>query len=168
MGAGCWLTREAPASKRWHVRYSFTSNATHNSLRLNHIQAGEGHGAAGFKSTSRLSRSCLAAAPGETPGLKRRYLMPTQQTVRYWTVCWKWGFIPYPCRKTRTEWCYQFRWLIEYRYSFFCYLIGCENGIRYCWYAFCFNVFGKATFFDIRKCFKNKRSTCGDCGDVPK
>lgn len=89
--------------------------------------------------------------------------MPTEETVSYWTVCWKWGVIPYPCKKYRKEWCYQFEWLKEYKWGLFCYLEGCENGIKYCWYAFCINVFGTETYYNIKKCFKNKRSTCGRC-----
>jgi hypothetical protein len=29
--------------------------------------------------------------------------MPEQRQIgeKYWGVCWKWGFIPIPCRKTR-------------------------------------------------------------------
>ncbi len=29
--------------------------------------------------------------------------MPEQRQIRekYWGVCWKWGFIPFPCRKSR-------------------------------------------------------------------
>ena len=27
------------------------------------------------------------------------------QNVTVWRVCWKWGFIPYPCRKTVTKFC---------------------------------------------------------------
>ena len=89
--------------------------------------------------------------------------MPTEETVSYWTVCWLWGFIPYPCKKYRTEWCYTFKKLEEYRYVFFCYLTGCEAGIKYCWYDFCFLLVGKRTYTNIRKCYKNQRPSCGEC-----
>lgn len=31
-------------------------------------------------------------------------------TETYWSTCWKWGFIPYPCKKSRT--------VTKYRYDF--------------------------------------------------
>lgn len=32
------------------------------------------------------------------------------QEVRVWAVCWKWGFIPYPCRKIVTKYCCTGNW----------------------------------------------------------
>ena len=93
--------------------------------------------------------------------------MPEQITTTesYWTVCWKWIF-PYPCKKVRTvtKWCYNFRWVREYRWGFFCYLEGCENGVRYTWYAFCFNLFGTETYYNIYMCFNNQKQRNGSCG----
>ena len=88
--------------------------------------------------------------------------MPTQQTISYWSWCW-WGFIPYPCQKTTQGWCYQFQWLTETGYGVFSSLEGCENGVKYCWYAFSFLVFGSTTYQNIQKCFKTQRSSCGKC-----
>jgi hypothetical protein len=82
----------------------------------------------------------------------------------YWTVCWKWIF-PYPCKKYRTvtRWCCTFDWLKETRWGFFCTLEGCAGGVRYNWTAFCFNLFGTAWFYNIRKCFSSEKSPSGRC-----
>lgn len=94
--------------------------------------------------------------------------MPSQVTITesYWSVCWKWK-IPYPCKKYRTvtKWCYNFRWIKEYRWGFFCYLEGCENGVLYDWYAFCLNIFGSQTFYNIEKCFGKERDVKGECSN---
>lgn len=83
----------------------------------------------------------------------------------YWTVCWKWGFIPYPCKKYRVvrRWCCNFTWIKEIRLGFFCILEGCAGGRRYKWTAFCFNLFGTAWFHNIRKCFNSEKSPAGEC-----
>ncbi len=67
-------------------------------------------------------------------------------TVRYWGVCWKWGFIPYPCRKTKTE--------VKYRYDFLPWRTrfswspfrrsyeGCCNGTLFGWSYWTWSPFG--------------------------
>lgn len=95
--------------------------------------------------------------------------MPCEQrtwTETYWSYCWKW-YIPtgYPCRKHRTvtRWCCDFEWIKETRWGFYCTLEGCADGQRYTWGAFCYNVFGTAWFFNIRKCFNRALTPRGSC-----
>lgn len=89
----------------------------------------------------------------------------TEIVEQYWSVCWAW-IIPYPCRKSRTvrRWCCDFAWIKESRWGFFCTLEGCAGGQRYTWSAFCFNLFGTVTFYNIRKCFTSQRTPAGSCG----
>jgi hypothetical protein len=45
-----------------------------------------------------------SSAPRTVSTSRREVLhMPEQRQIgeKYWGVCWKWGFIPFPCRKTR-------------------------------------------------------------------
>ncbi len=92
--------------------------------------------------------------------------MPQRMTITesYWGVCKKWG-IPYPCRKTRrvTKWRYVFSRLKEYRWGVFCYLVGCENGKKYSWYAPCLNVFGTAEFYNKEMYFDDEKKSSGTC-----
>ncbi len=88
--------------------------------------------------------------------------MVTHETVSYWTVCWKWIF-PYPCKKYRDEWCYNFKRVKEYRWLFFCYNNGCMDGEKYTWYSPCVNVFGTETFYNIKLCFKKRKTPSGTC-----
>ena len=88
--------------------------------------------------------------------------MPTQQTVTYWTICWKWGVIPYPCKKTRTEWCYTFDKVHVYHWGFYCQYDACENGVRYKWSGGCLG-FGSSWVYNVTRCFKNKLSEAGRC-----
>lgn len=89
--------------------------------------------------------------------------MPTRQDVRYWGVCWKWGFLPYPCRKHREEWCYEFEWVREHRILFVSRIEGCEKGVKYCGTKVVFFLFGTVTFYNITVCYKKKLSVCGSC-----
>jgi len=75
---------------------------------------------------------------------------------------WPWQWTR-TCTRQVTRWCYNFEWVKEYRWGIACYLEGCENGILYSWWAFCLNIFGTATFFNIRKCFTNALSQKGRC-----
>jgi hypothetical protein len=86
-------------------------------------------------------------------------------TEPYWTVCWAWIF-PYPCKKYHEvrRWCITFDWVKENRWFFFCTLEGCAGGRRYNWTAFCFGLFGSATFFGIRRCFSQELQPSGTCG----
>jgi len=88
-------------------------------------------------------------------------------TESYWTVCWKWIF-PYPCKKYRTvtRWCCFFSWLKENRWGFFCTLEGCADGQLYKWTAFCFNLFGSQTYYNITKCFDSAKTPQGPCTPV--
>lgn len=88
--------------------------------------------------------------------------MPTQQTVSYWTTCWKWGFIPYPCKKTRMEWCYYFDSVHVYHWFLYCSYDACENGIKYKWSGVCLG-FGSSWVYNITKCFKSKLNESGKC-----
>jgi hypothetical protein len=88
--------------------------------------------------------------------------MPVQETVSSWGWC-KWNHIPYPCKKTSVKWCYQFSTLKETGYGVFSTLEGCEGGVRYCWKAFSLFIFGSTTYYNIKKCFKNQRDSCGKC-----
>ncbi len=88
--------------------------------------------------------------------------MATQQTYSYWTVCWKWGFIPYPCKKSRTGWCYIFQSVHVNHWVFYCTYDACENGIRYKWSGGCLG-FGSSTVYNVTKCFKDKLSEAGKC-----
>jgi hypothetical protein len=61
------------------------------------------------------------------------------RTQQYWTVCWKWGFIPYPCKKTKPVYCCTGRWKQR------CYLfLGeqwlCCNGREYHYWVPCFGI----------------------------
>lgn len=93
--------------------------------------------------------------------------MPTheQVTERYWTVCWAWIF-PYPCRKTRTvwKWCYNFSAVHESCYAFGSHFYGCENGIEYSWWNWCFGWFD-AYYTGMRICFSNRLEEGGPCGE---
>ena len=67
-------------------------------------------------------------------------------TESYWGVCWKWGFIPYPCKKTKTE--------VKYRYDFLPWRTrfswapfrrsyeGCCNGTLFGWSYWTWSPFG--------------------------
>jgi hypothetical protein len=83
---------------------------------------------------------------------------------RYWGWCKKWG-IPYPCRKSRTtrKWCCEFSWLKETGWGLFCTLEGCAAGRRYSWTAFCFNVWGGRSYYNIRTCFSSAKTASGSC-----
>jgi hypothetical protein len=46
----------------------------------------------------------VSSVPRTVSTSRREVLhMPEQRQIgeKYWGVCWKWGFIPFPCRKTR-------------------------------------------------------------------
>ena len=93
--------------------------------------------------------------------------MPTQETYEesYWTVCYAFGFLPYPCKKKRTvtKWCYQFETLKQTGLGAACQYEGCEQGILYSWWTFCFNIFGTEYFANVKKCFEDKKAESGSC-----
>jgi hypothetical protein len=59
------------------------------------------------------------------------------------------------------QWCYDFTWLTEYRWGVFSYLVGCENGVMYEWYAFSFGLFGSSSYNHIRMCFDHQKQPNG-------
>lgn len=63
-----------------------------------------------------------------------------------WGVCWKWGFIPYPCRKTRTVTRYRYDfnpWRTRFSWSPFRRKYqGCCNGLLYEWSYWTWSPFG--------------------------
>jgi hypothetical protein len=67
-------------------------------------------------------------------------------TVSYWSVCWKWGFIPYPCKKTKTEVRYQYDflpWRTRFSWSPFRRSYeGCCNGALFGWSYWTWSPFG--------------------------
>lgn len=67
-------------------------------------------------------------------------------TIRYWGVCWKWGVVPYPCRKTRTEIKYQYDflpWRTRFSWSPFRRSYeGCCNGMLFGWSYWTWSPFG--------------------------
>ena len=92
--------------------------------------------------------------------------MPVLTTITetYWCPGgWPWQWFR-TCTRTKSKWCYNFDWVKEYRWLFFCYLEGCEHGVKSTWWAGCFNVFGSETFFNIQKCFDSRLNENGRCG----
>lgn len=88
--------------------------------------------------------------------------MPIETTCSGWRVCWKWGFIPYPCEKTWTCHCYQFQWVKLLKFGVFCKATGCEDGVEYSWWEWCLGV-GSKTVYNVEACYKNQRSVTGRC-----
>ncbi len=89
------------------------------------------------------------------------YQIQVQET--YWCPGrWPWQWFR-TCKRTVTQWCYQFQWVKENRWGFGCSLEGCENGIRYTWSAWCFNLFGSETYYNVEKCFGTQRTESGTC-----
>ena len=69
-----------------------------------------------------------------------------QVQVTSWGVCWKWGFIPYPCRKTKTvsRYHYDFRpWRTRFSWSLFRRKYqGCCGGTLFEWSYWTWSPFG--------------------------
>lgn len=67
-------------------------------------------------------------------------------TTRYWGVCWKWGVVPYPCRKTKTEMKYHYDflpWRTRFSWSPFRRSYqGCCNGMLFGWSYWTWSPFG--------------------------
>jgi len=88
----------------------------------------------------------------------------TEVAERYWCPgYWPWQWAD-TCTRIVTKWCYDFQWIKENDWFFFSYLEGCENGTKYCCYAFGFGLFGSGTYYNIRLCFGSQKSNCGKCG----
>jgi hypothetical protein len=98
--------------------------------------------------------------------------MPEQRQIdeTYWGVCWKWGFIPYPCRKHRivTRWCYDFSYLVvSYRYIYTNYR-GCELNILYAWRKWELTFRSEDfTLYFYTKCFETQLDAKGSCSPGP-
>jgi hypothetical protein len=91
---------------------------------------------------------------------------PYEAEVSYWGVCWKWGFIPYPCRKKKKkQWCYDFSFLhVSYHLVYTKYW-GCAGDTRFSWtdwwpWPLSFGVF---TLYFYTHCFDKKLKPDGDC-----
>jgi hypothetical protein len=89
-------------------------------------------------------------------------------TESYWTVCWKWGFIPYPCKKTRTvtKSCADFEWTNTTGYFLYCVTEGCMEGELYRWSGGCIG-FGTTHGFGGTECFKDRPESVGPCPPDP-
>jgi hypothetical protein len=88
-------------------------------------------------------------------------------TEKYWSVCFKWGFIPYPCQKTHTvtRWCADYDWATTTGFLFFCSTEGCIDGQLYRWRkGFCFfSGRGSITTGAGRVCLGNRPDALGPC-----
>lgn len=63
-----------------------------------------------------------------------------QVTESYWTICLKWGFIPYFCKKTRTTTKYRYDflpWRSRITWPFHCKYEGCCGSTLYSWSSWC-------------------------------
>ena len=90
------------------------------------------------------------------------------QRVRYWTVCWLWGFIPYPCRKRKTVYCCTGRWK-QRCYLFFGEQWLCCNGREYHYWVPCFGI-GDIVSGSERVCrdeIPDATDGCTIVGDAP-
>lgn len=94
-------------------------------------------------------------------------------TVSYWSVCWKWGFIPYPCKKTKTEvkyhydflpWRTRFSWA-PFRRSY----EGCCNGSLFAWSYWTWSPFGTGNgpWITYQTLTYFSDSTIGSTGSCP-
>lgn len=94
--------------------------------------------------------------------------MPQQKQVEetYWTVCWGWGFAPYPCKKTKvvTKWFYRFSWYKEVQYLFYADITACENGIEYNWSGATLGI-GSNTTYNVEASYDSPRPVSGKCSD---
>jgi hypothetical protein len=98
------------------------------------------------------------------PVVEAYYGTQVQMVESYWCPGpWPWQWFR-TCRRTVTKWCYNFTWIKEYRWLIACYIEACENGVLYSYWAFCFGLFGSATFYNIQKCYDNELSRKGECG----
>jgi hypothetical protein len=91
--------------------------------------------------------------------------MPQEQQCRKWSVCWKWGFIPYPCRKTYTCTCYLFSEIKCLKFGILCRCTACEYGVEYSWWEWCLGV-GSATAYWVYRCYKEPKGVSGSCQNV--
>ncbi len=91
--------------------------------------------------------------------------MYTQRvTESYWKTCWKWGWLPYPCKRYRTvtKYCYQFSSVGDHCAVGLETHYGCENGTQYKWRDACLGWFhnyrGRTTI-----CFNEQLEADGSC-----
>ena len=94
-------------------------------------------------------------------------------TVRYWGVCWKWGFIPYPCKKTKTEVKYHYDflpWRTRFSWSPFRRSYeGCCNGTLFGWSYWTWSPFGTGNgpWITYQTLTYFSDSTIGSIGSCP-
>lgn len=93
-------------------------------------------------------------------------------TTRYWGVCWKWGVVPYPCRKTKTETKYHYDflpWRTRFSWSPFRRSYeGCCNGMLFGWSYWTWSPFGTGNgpwVYQTLTYFSD--STIGSVGSCP-
>jgi hypothetical protein len=89
------------------------------------------------------------------------------RTVNYWSICFKWYVIPYPCRKKKEVeiWCYEFEWIRQAgKFLLWVTYEGCEDGLLYRWRRFQIGggggVIGNPPF---QECFQGKKDDKGSC-----
>lgn len=95
-------------------------------------------------------------------------------TERYWSVCFKWGFIPYPCRKTRTTAKYRYDflpWRSRITWPFRCKYEGCCGSSLYTWSYWCFFGTGNSAWNQLSaktEFFDSTQSPSGTCPFTPE
>lgn len=91
--------------------------------------------------------------------------MPTREERTSWGVCWKWGFIPYPCKKKKKVWCYDASSVGKHCYGILEVIYICENGEEYK-HTDWFGCFGKYEHYDLgfrKRCFGGSHDHTGSC-----
>ncbi len=89
--------------------------------------------------------------------------------VRYWSTCWKWGFIPYPCRKSKTVTKYKYDFSAtrtRITWPFRCRWQGCCGTYLYEWSYWCWLGTGNSAwnqFNTVTSYFDSPLSSIGDC-----
>lgn len=90
-------------------------------------------------------------------------------TAKRWKTCWKWGFIPYPCRKTVKVSCCTGIKKVEC-YGAYGQVWFCCDGKEYSWWEPCWGI-GETIAESIRECRESIPSAVEGCpnavGDAP-
>jgi hypothetical protein len=84
----------------------------------------------------------------------------------YWCPEWwpPWNWIAKWCKRESDTWQYDFDSIVYYRYIFFAYCIGCENGLRYTWHEPHVGL-GGDTEHKSPQIFSHKLESKGSCGE---
>jgi hypothetical protein len=92
-----------------------------------------------------------------------------QLNEMYWSVCWKWGVVPYPCRKSRKIIRYKYDflpWRSRITWPFRCKYEGCCGGSLYKWSSWCWLGTGNSawnTFSARTEYFESQQFPAGEC-----